>query len=362
MIKTKQQMLADRKDGLLRGAVLLSLALLSAFLLSTAQAGAAQITSRKVTLSNSGAAATGVTYTFTSAALPTTATAIKSVSLTACTTASGACSTPSGFSVSSSSLGAQPSGLGSGSGWTVNTSTAGSLRVVNAANATTPTGSVSVQWDGVVNPTAANTTYYLRMTTYSDSAWTTAVDTGTVAVSTTNQITVSASVDETLTFCTGTSGITNSSCAGATGTSAALGTLTSSTTGSTTSQLGVGTNGQTGYSITVSGTTLTSGGNTISALASQTASSVGGEQFGINLKDNATPNVGTDPDGSGTGTPTANYGTADQYRFVTGDSIASKAGAEAFRRYHVSYIANIGTDTEAGTYSTTLTYIATATF
>lgn len=330
--------------------------------LLTMPASAAQITSRKVTQSNSAAAATGVTYTATSAALPTSGTAVKSVSLTACDAASGTCNTPSGFSVSSSTLGAQPSGLGSASGWTVNTSTAGSLRVVNAANATTPSGSVSIQWDGVVNPTAANTTYYLRMTTYSDAAWTTAVDTGTIAISTTNQITVSATVDESLTFCTGTSGITTSSCASATGTSASLGTLTSSTTGQSTSLLGVGTNGQTGYSITVSGTTLTSGGNTIAALASQTASGVGGEQFGLNLKDNTTPNVGADPDGSGTGTPTANYGTADQFRFVTGDSLASKAGAEAFRRYTVSYIANIGTATEAGTYTTALTYICTATF
>jgi hypothetical protein len=325
-------------------------------------ASAAQITSRKVTLSSSGAAATGVSYTFTSAALPTTGTAVKSVSLTACTTASGTCTTPTGFVNSSSTLAAQPSGVGAGSGWTVNTSTAGSLRIVNAANATTPSGTVSIEWDAVTNPTTANTSFYMRMTTYSDSAWTTAVDSGTVAVSTTNQITVTATVDESLTFCTGASGITTSSCGGATGTSASLGTLTSSTTGSATSQLGVGTNGQTGYSITVSGTTLTSGGNTISALASQTAAAVGGEQFGINLRDNATPNIGSDPDGSGTGTATANYNTADQFRFVSGDSIASKSGSEDFRRFTASYIANIGSATEAGTYSTTLTYICTATF
>lgn len=341
----------------------LAAVLLSALVLPllSSPASAAQITSRKVTVSNSGAAATGVTYTVTSAALPTT-TAVKSVSLTACDAASGSCVTPSGFSVASSTLGAQPTGLGSASGWTVNTATAGSLRVVNAANATTSSGAVSIQWDSVVNPTAANTTYYLRMTTYSDAAWTTPLDTGTIAVSTTNQITVSATVDESLTFCTGTSGITTSSCSGATGTSASLGTLTASTTGASTSLLGVGTNGQTGYSITVSGSTLTSGGNTISALAAQTASTVGGEQFGLNLRDNATPNIGADADGSGAGTPTSNYNTADQYRFVTGDSIASKNTSEAFRRFTVSYIANIGTATEAGTYSTALTYICTATF
>ena len=35
---------------------------------------------------------------------------------------------------------------------------------------------------------------------------------------------------------------------------------------------------------------------------------------------------------------------------------------DQFRRFHVSYIANIRTDTEPGSYSSTFTYIATATF
>ncbi|MBI5357471.1 hypothetical protein HZB74_01340, partial [Candidatus Saccharibacteria bacterium] len=212
------------------------------------------------------------------------------------------------------------------------------------------------------NPTATNTTYYARVTLYSDTGWATPVDTGTVAASTATAIDLTATVEETLTFCTGTSGITNSSCSGATGSSVSFGTLSPSSTNSGVSQLGVGTNGSSGYAITVNGATLTSGGNTISALASQTASSVGSEQFGLNLRDNATPNVGTDPDGSGTATPTANYNTADQYRFVTGDIIASKNTSDQFRRFHAAYIANINTATEAGTYTATMTYIATATF
>jgi hypothetical protein len=97
-------------------------------------------------------------------------------------------------------------------------------------------------------------------------------------------------------------------------------------------------------------------------LASQTASSQGSEQFGINLRDNATPDIGAEPDGAGDATPTANYNTADQFRFVSGDSIASDAESDSFRRFHVSYIANVTTATEPGTYTTTLTYVCTATF
>jgi hypothetical protein len=321
---------------------------------------AAQITGRSFTLSNSDGAATSVTYTFGSAALPT-ATAVRSVAAQACTTASGACSTPTGFTGASASLASQPTGLGSTSSWT-NGSNAGNLRITHASNVTAPSGAVAIVWNGVTNPTADNTTFYLRVTTYSDAAYTTAIDNGVVAVSTAEAIQVTASVDETLTFCVGTSGVTNSSCSGATGNSVALGSLTTSTTGSGTSQLGVATNASSGYSITINGTTLTSGGNTITALSTQTASTQGGEQFGVNLRDNATPNVGTDADGSGTATPTANYNTVDQFRFVTGDSIASKNSSDAFRRFHVAYIANIASTTEPGSYAATMTYIATPTF
>ena len=330
---------------------------------STAQA--AQITGRKVTLSNSAGTASGVQYDLVTAALPQT-TAVKSVSLTACTTASGACSTPTGFVNSSSTLVSQPTGLGSASGWTVNTATAGSLRIVNAANATVSSGAVAVSWGNVTNPTATNTTYYLRMTTYSDSAWTTPIDTGTIAVSTATQIAVSASVDESLTFCTGTSGITNSSCAGATGSSVSLGTITPSTSGTGTSQIGVTTNAATGYSITYNGSTLTSGANTITAIgATAAASSVGTEQFGLNLKANTSPTTfGADPSGAGSAVPTTQYNTANSFAFVAGSatSIVAPTSPDNFRLFTAAYMANVAGTTQPGSYTTTLTYVCTALF
>lgn len=122
------------------------------------------------------------------------------------------------------------------------------------------------------------------------------------------------------------------------------------------------TNANSGYAITVNGVTLTSGANTITALASQTASTQGNSQFGINLKANATPSVGSEVSGSGSGTASANYGTADQFRFVTGDTVASASGPTNSNTYTVSYIANISGSTKPGSYATDLTYIATATF
>jgi hypothetical protein len=239
--------------------------------------------------------------------------------------------------------------MGTGSGWTVSTATAGSLRLTHASNSTAPSGSQTVYFGNVVNPSATNSTFYFRITTYSDSAWTTAIDTGTVATSTAGQITVTASVDETLTF----------TLASAT---AALGTLSTSSTGTATSSMTASTNGASGYSITVNGTTLTSGSNTITALSSGGTSSTNTKQFGLNLVANTTPSVGSAVSGSGTGAAASGYGTANNFRFVTGETVASATGPTNSNTFTVSYMANIDGSTAAGSYSTVLTYIATANF
>jgi hypothetical protein len=330
-------------------------------LTSIAQVHAAQITNRSVTLSNSAGAATGVTYSLASAALPT-ATAVKSVQIQLCTTASGACTTPTGFSSTSSALASQPTGLGAASGWTVNAATAGSLRIVNASNATVPSGAVAIVWSGVVNPTATNTTFYGIITTYSDAAWTTPLDTGTVALSTSTQVQVALTVGETLTFCTGTS-ITGQNCATAAGSLVSLGNGSSTATSSGTSIIAASTNGNNGYSVTVNGTTLTSGANTITALAVGAASSIGTKQFGLNLANtNTTPAVGAAISGTGTGVAAANYGTNNSFRFATGETVATASGPTNANTFTIGYIANIDGITPAGTYTSNLTYIATANF
>jgi hypothetical protein len=323
---------------------------------------AAQITSRKVTLGSSAASAS-TSYTLSTAALPT-ATAVQSLELVACTTASGACTTPTGFTSVGSATTGITTGLGTNTGWTNNTAAAGKLRITNT-NAVAPSGAVSVPWTAVTNPSATNTTFFLRMTTYSDTAWTTAIDSGVIAVSTSTSISLTASVDEALTFCTGTSGITSSSCAGATGSSVDLGTLTTTSTGSGTSQFGITTNAGSGYAVTYNGATLTSGANTITAIGgSATASTQGTEQFGVNLKANATPSIGSEVAGAGSAVAAAPYATADNFAFVAGSAqtMVNQGSSDAFRLFTVSYIANIAASTEPGTYTTTLNYVATPTF
>ncbi|HEY8886064.1 MAG TPA: hypothetical protein VIM31_01010 [Candidatus Microsaccharimonas sp.] len=323
-------------------------------------ADAAQMTGRTVTLSSSAPAATAVTYSLSTAALPTT-TAVKSMQIQFCTTPSGTCTTPSGFSASSSTLASQPTGLGATTGWTVNAATAGSLRIVNASNATTTTGAVAAIWNGVVNPTATNTTFYGIITTYSDAAWTTPLDAGTVALSTATQIQVALTVGEALTFCAGTS-ITGQNCGTISGSTVSLGNGSTTATASGTSVLAASTNATSGYSITVNGGTLTSGGNTITALASGTASTVGTKQFGMNLVSNTTPSVGTAVSGTGTGAASANYNATNTFRFGTGETVATVGVPTNANAYTVSYIANVDGVTPPGAYTSNLTYIATANY
>ncbi len=322
----------------------LSLLLSNIVLLGTASA--AQITSRSVTLGSSVASAT-TTYTF-SFVLPSS-TVLQSFEAVVCTTASGACSTPAGFSNASATLPSQPTNLGDASGWSVNTASTGKLRLKKTGNVAAPTGTTTVTFGNVTNPSATNSSFYLRMTSYSDDAWTTSVDSGVVSSSTAGQITVTASVDETLTFTLASATV-------------ALGTLTTGTTGTGTSTMTAATNATSGYVITVSGSTLTSGANTITALGSNAASSQGSSQFGLNLKANATPSVGSEVSGAGSGAAAANYNSADSFRFVSGETVASAAGPTNSNTYTVSYIANIASTTKPGSYSTALTYTATPTF
>ncbi len=343
-------------------AVSFLLACSSLALITPNKVSAAQITARKVTMSSSAGAATSVTYTF-NFTVPS-ATVLESFEAEICTTASGACSTPTGWTGAGADLASQPTNYGDASGWT-DASTSSALRMVKNGNVAAPTGSQTVAFNGITNTTANNQTFFARITTYSDETYTTDVDTGVVAGSTAQQISLTGVMDESLTFCTGTS-ITGTNCGTVAGSSVDFGTFSSSATSSGTSVMAASTNGVSGYTITVNGSTLTcascSGSPTISALAAQTAASVGSEQYGLNLKDNATPNVGAEVSGTGSGTATANYGTADQYRFVSADSVASAAAATNANTFTATYIVNVGGATEAGTYTATMTYIATATF
>jgi hypothetical protein len=226
-----------------------------------------------------------------------------------------------------------------------------------------------VTFGSVVNPTTVpEATYYLRITTYSVNNWTGVIDTGTVAVSTADALTVSASVSESLTFCVGTSGANCGAIAGTAVTLAPNPLTTGSASFDGSARFIVATNAISGYVVSYNATTMASGGNTITGFPSSgtsNASVPGTEQFGFNLRDNATPNVGTTlSGGSGSCTSFSVYCTVDSFAYDTagGISIASAAGPSLDTLFTLAYVANVTATTEPGTYTSTQVFVATAQF
>ncbi len=125
----------------------------------------------------------------------------------------------------------------------------------------------------------------------------------------------------------------------------------------------VATNTLDGYVVTVSGNTLTSNSSSanIDALATPNTSSPGTEQFGINLVDNSSPDVGANPSG-GSGQAASDYDTINNFKFVSGNTIANSSTFSSITTFTISYLGNISTSTVAGDYSDILTLIATGTF
>ncbi len=318
-------------------------------------ANAAALIPRSVQLGSSQA---GVTTTNTVAVMTATTSNIGSIGLKYCTTAAGACTTPAGLVTTSASLTGQ---IGI-AGFSINNVVNGAPFISNGAVPNVNVGTlVTLNLSSIVNPSSANTTFFIRVTTYigTDGA-TSVVDAGTVAVSTAQEVQLTGVTPEILIFCVGITITTD--CSSMTGSNIDFGDFSPQSTRTGSSVMQASTNATGGYSVTVNGTTLASGVNTIPALAAQTISTVGTGQFGLNLRANFTPAVGADPTGAGTGTFTGTYGAQNQYRFNTGDSVATAAMPTNANTYTSSYIVNIGGIQAAGVYTSTMTYICTANF
>ncbi len=176
--------------------VLLLVIVASRVLWVSAIASAGSLSNSSVSVSDTQPAQTNVTYSFSFTV--SGATVLKSFRAQVCTTSSGSCVTPLGFSAASSTLASQPVGYGDTSGW-VNDPVTGSLQIKKTANVAGPSGSQQIVFSNVTNPTNA-ATYFVRLTTYSDDTYTSVVDTANVAYVVLAAVTVSLTVDPTLTF------------------------------------------------------------------------------------------------------------------------------------------------------------------
>lgn len=361
---------------------------------SAPQAQAAQLTSRALTLQangTTGGSTPGGTVNHVFSFTVATTANIGSIRFLYCTTpadiGAATCVAPTGISVNAVTVGTMVnvSGFSVGSP-KVSTNDAGATSRVNGfyltrvAASLPSTTAVSININGVVNPTPTNTTFFVRMTTYTGTDGATGlVDSGSVAASTANQITVTGVMPETLVFCTGgtitkTGGVPD--CTTASSGAVNFNQLFSPTdTATATSQMAASTNAISGYAITVNGTTLTNGSYTIPGKSSAGIRVRGTSEFGLNLKANtvatSTVAVGAEIDTASNGTDLrgqakAGYNTVDQFKFVSGDTVAASdytvAGPSNAQIYTVSYIADVAGNQVAGTYVATLSYICTPTF
>ncbi len=353
-----------------------------------APAYAGQITLRSLTLQANGAVggATpgGVVNHFFNLTTPTAGN-VGAVKYEYCTTAAdvgaAVCTSPTGLDVSAATLGSE-------AGFTgveivgIDTKSFYIKPISNTPIAMGANAVLQHQFGNITNPSTTNTTFFVRISTYTTiDATGTAVDAGTVTASTSTNIELSGIMPESLVFCTGATIPLGAGsvpdCANAASGVITFNQLFSPTdTATSTSQMAASTNAGAGYAISVNGPTLTSGSNTVTAMAAPLTSIKGTGQFGLNLKANtiaaaaaafgAEVSPATDPVNDYRGQAASGYELVDTFSFISGSTVANSyaggAGASNAQIYTVSYIANVPGSQPAGTYSTTLTYICTPTY
>jgi hypothetical protein len=358
---------------------------------------AGSITSRSIALSSSAADGSGVAYHLT-ATLQTGLSAGGGLVIEFCSDSplvGLTCTHPSGFSAASVT--------------TTGSTTAGTATSVNsnfaiswaATGAVTGGSTVDVTFNAIHNPTAVGT-FYARMTSYTSSAnlggYTdsdtlgTYADSGGIALSTTNNIGVTAYVRESMTFCLGGGTVTvpTASCGNAGslltpsmtigedigGGSKALDPSAVST-GTDTAQLS--TNAAGGAVVNLHTSTVGCGGLVrpgsancdIIAQNNGTATTINNGDAKFGLKLGSTSDVGT---ASGALTPAGSYGSTNYYlHYVSGDAtgVTSPYGSPLFnsggapvsnKNIPITFGASAANTTPAGIYSATLNLIATGTF
>jgi hypothetical protein len=120
-----------------------------------------------------------------------------------------------------------------------------------------------------------------------------------------------------------------------------------------------------GYVVQIAGNAPSNGSHTIPAMATTGASVPGTEQFGINVVANTSPiSFGANPDHGqfGFGSASANYGTSNQFRYVSGETIATAPKSSGVTTYTLSYIVNVTSLTPGGQYASNQTLIVTGTY
>jgi hypothetical protein len=336
---------------------LLIIAALVFLVLPAIQVSAANLTQRSITV---GTSVAGAVTTHTLKFNITTPAVLGSIKFEYCSNSpllDDVCTVPAGLVVNASTLTTQVGEIG----FSVSPSSTANKLILSRVPVASLAGPVQYVMSNITNPTIANTSTYVRISTYaSNNATGGLIDKGGMVFSTAGNFGTNAYVPPLLLFCTGVTVAAN--CTSVSGDSIGFGTLLPIQTAHATSQFAAATNDPTGYVIFSLGTTMTSGNHVISSSLNPNPSVAGISQFGINLRSNSNPSTGQDVSGVGTGGAKPNYNTPNLYMFEPGAPIAQSIQSTDFNVYTTTYIANVSLDQAPGVYVTTITYMAVAQF
>lgn len=146
-----------------------------------------------------------------------------------------------------------------------------------------------------------------------------------------------------------------------------FGILSTNATASGTANIQVKTYLASGYTMIIDGPAPINNISNLDPIPAPSASQAGTEQFGINLRNNATPDIGADPvqvpDSSFSyGVPAADYNTPDLFKYQDGDIIAYSNSSTGETDYTLSMIANISAATPGGRYTSDYSIVVVAVF
>jgi hypothetical protein len=326
----------------------------------TSQADAALLELRSLEMSDATVSATNVSYKF--GFTNSSGGAIGSIKFTICSNylyePTDPCTPPPGFDGSSVTLTDQ-TGI---TDFSLDPSSTNNIFVLSRPFATAYTAMpLTYEFSGLTNPSVIGS-IYVRIATYpTTDASGFETDYGNVLSATSENIEITTEVPPYLLFCTGIT-IQGYNCGTVEGSAINFGELSINTTRSATSQMLASTNAPYGYSITLAGTTMMAGSNVIPAMDAAATSSVGVSQFGLNARLNTAPSVGGDPDGPGLTMPDNGYEVPNQFKFKSGDIIASSSTTDDYRKMTISYIVNRDRNQAPGRYVATISYICLANF
>lgn len=319
---------------------------------------AGDLTPRTIRLSDSRAGIAGVVHEVSFGIV--TSGIVGSIAIEYCSNSpleEDPCTPPTGFDASAATLDSQSGEIG----FSVYAGSTANRVILTRPPVLATSGSPGVYELGNITGPTNDGPQYGRIYTYPTSdASGSPTDSGGLAMMILPPSTINAEVPPYLLFCLGES-ITGFDCNTTTEPFSDIGILGPTVTGAAQSQMVIATNAENGYSMWVAGGTMTSGNNVIPAMAGG-GSVKGSSQFGINLRANTDPIIGQDVVGPGVATITPSYNQQNQFRYQSGDTLATTTAPDDYRKYTVSYVVNVADSQPGGVYATTLTYIALANF